>query len=433
MATKTTMTITHGSESVQTVKDLILAPSTKPRAEAVQLSTFFDAASLGNRACFVELQVSSGTEVKASGTLTLGTTVATNTAVVSGTTFTCVDDRETTDITYAADSGGSKNSTYYLFQNQPGTKKYYVWFDINSAGVDPAPTGRIGIKVKGATGATAATLATATVTATAGAAYATTTFGADSSGSLNSTFFKFSSSDNAYKYYIWFNINSAGVDPGTGATAGSELYGYEGIEVAGATDASAATLATAAVTACVGLLGMTVVTGGSGVLYLSNFRQSEAAVLSDGITAPTRFTMVQALDGVTITAGASGHVIVRNIVSGTATATADGAATSTGFTFTHSITGSAPSAVQFQVGASDTLTAVNLAAAINANTAMSHLVTATSAAAIVTVSSYYPGPVGNYITLAVTGGITRSAATLASGAVASSYSTLNTYNLGVTG
>lgn len=69
---------------------------------------------------------------------------------------------ESTDITLAADSSGSLNSTFFTFNIAGDQIGYYVWYNINSAGVDPAVAGRTGIAVTGATNATAATLATAT-------------------------------------------------------------------------------------------------------------------------------------------------------------------------------------------------------------------------------------------------------------------------------
>lgn len=74
--------------------------------------------------------------------------------------------REITDVTFAADSGGSKNSTWFKFYSASDAYLFYVWFNINSAGVDPAPAGyTAGIEVAGATGASAATLATAAIAA----------------------------------------------------------------------------------------------------------------------------------------------------------------------------------------------------------------------------------------------------------------------------
>lgn len=81
---------------------------------------------------------------------------------------------EVQTITAVADSSGSLNSTFWKF-TLPGNAPflvsgtwytfYYVWYNINSAGVDPAPAGGYGIAVAGATGATASTLGGATRTA----------------------------------------------------------------------------------------------------------------------------------------------------------------------------------------------------------------------------------------------------------------------------
>lgn len=73
-----------------------------------------------------------------------------------------VPTKEVQDITLVADTAGSLNSTFFTFNTTGDTVGYYVWYNINSAGVDPAPSGRTGIAVTGATGATANTLATAT-------------------------------------------------------------------------------------------------------------------------------------------------------------------------------------------------------------------------------------------------------------------------------
>lgn len=67
-------------------------------------------------------------------------------------------------VAFTADTAGSLNSDWFSFEDGIGTK-YYVWFNINSAGVDPAVSGRTGIEVEGATGATAATLVAAAIAA----------------------------------------------------------------------------------------------------------------------------------------------------------------------------------------------------------------------------------------------------------------------------
>lgn len=110
---------------------------------------------------------------------------------------------------------------------------------------------------------------------------------ADSGGSLNSTYFTFYSASNLYGFYVWYNINSAGVDPA--------VAGLTGIQVTGATNASAATLATATI-----------------------------AAINANATAVTA--------GIVASAGASTHFIITNNLYGACTAAADGTA-ATGFNF----------------------------------------------------------------------------------------------------
>lgn len=306
---QTVITLTHGKEVIQTIKDKLLKPPTKPKEQAVAMHSYFNALAGSDRDAKIVAQVNSGDAVNASATLTVASGAIGDTAVVNLVTFTAVDHRETTNITLAADSGGSLNSTFFTFQDQSGANRYYIWFNINSLGVDPKPTGynpANGIKVNGATNVTAATLATATT----------------------------------------------------------------------------------------------------------------AAIVAAGPI------------GVLATNGASTHTILTTLVAGVATKVTDGSA-ATSFVFTRSITGSAVSSVQYNVGTSDTLTAANLAAAINAKSTMNQVATATSAAAVVTVSSWFPGPVGNLITLTASAGNTASGAVLASGAIATTYSSQNTYHLGV--
>lgn len=66
---------------------------------------------------------------------------------------------------------------------------------------------------------------------------------------------------------------------------------------------------------------------------------------------------------------------------------------------------------QFDVGADDTETAANLVTAINASGDVENIVTATSAAAVVTISAAFPGYLGNAITI-----VSNDATITASGA-----------------
>lgn len=79
-------------------------------------------------------------------------------------------------VTTVADSSGSLNSTYFIVYSAGNLQGFYVWFNINSAGVDPAPAGLTGIAVAGATGVTANNLASAIKTAVAANAAAASYF-----------------------------------------------------------------------------------------------------------------------------------------------------------------------------------------------------------------------------------------------------------------
>lgn len=76
--------------------------------------------------------------------------------------------------------------------------------------------------------------------------------------------------------------------------------------------------------------------------------------------------------------------------------------------------------VQFNVGGSNTITAANLATAINANTSLDQTVQATSSGAVVTISCKIPGTIGNLVTTTATGGTITVASVLAGGTDGSS-------------
>jgi hypothetical protein len=73
---------------------------------------------------------------------------------------------EVSTVTLVADVAGSLNDKYFfLSTGGSATHTHYVWYNINSAGTDPAISGMTGVEIAGATGASAATLAGATNTA----------------------------------------------------------------------------------------------------------------------------------------------------------------------------------------------------------------------------------------------------------------------------
>ncbi len=69
-----------------------------------------------------------------------------------------------------ADTAGSLNSKYFLLNSSSAGIGYYVWFNVNSAGVDPAIANRTGQVVLLSTGATNSQVATAAASAIDGLA-----------------------------------------------------------------------------------------------------------------------------------------------------------------------------------------------------------------------------------------------------------------------
>lgn len=80
---------------------------------------------------------------------------------------------------------------------------------------------------------------------------------------------------------------------------------------------------------------------------------------------------------------------------------------------------------QYNVGGTDTETAANLAATINASSSFSGLVTATSASNVVTLTAARPGKLGNAVTLAISAHGSVSAARMAGGDNGASSKTYN--------
>ncbi len=178
--------------------------------------------------------------------------------------------------------------------------------------------------------------------------------GADTAGSLNSTFFNLYSAGDATKYYVWYNVNSAGVDP---AVANST-----GIEVAIATGALATAVATA----------------------------TQLAV--DALVP-----FIATVNSATVT--------IRNATSGVTTNASDGTA-ATGFTITVTVAGGVATNNQFAIGISDTECAANLVTCITSSTTalVSGLVTASSLLGVVTLAALTKGIVGNAYTVSSSNG-----------------------------
>lgn len=68
-------------------------------------------------------------------------------------------------IVVRADVAGNLNNKYFYLNSANSGVGYYVWFNVNGAGVDPAIAGRTGVPVAIATGAIAADVGAAVTTA----------------------------------------------------------------------------------------------------------------------------------------------------------------------------------------------------------------------------------------------------------------------------
>ncbi len=88
--------------------------------------------------------------------------------------------KEVQTVTVTGDTAGSLNSTFWTFHTAGNIAGYYVWYSINSAGVDPAPAGLTGIAVAAATSANSTVVGLATRTAIAAATSAVVVTGATS-------------------------------------------------------------------------------------------------------------------------------------------------------------------------------------------------------------------------------------------------------------
>lgn len=72
---------------------------------------------------------------------------------------------EVATVTCVADVAGSLNNDYFFINTANDAVQYYVWMNVNAAGVDPAIAGRTGVEVALATNDTASTVATAVASA----------------------------------------------------------------------------------------------------------------------------------------------------------------------------------------------------------------------------------------------------------------------------
>ncbi len=99
------------------------------------------------------------------GDLISGTSTFTITQGATVNTYKFRGVKERTTVTCIADVAGSLNNDYFFINSASDARQYYVWYNVNAAGIDPAISGRLGIEVAVATGALDTAVASATNTA----------------------------------------------------------------------------------------------------------------------------------------------------------------------------------------------------------------------------------------------------------------------------
>lgn len=109
------------------------------------------------------IDVAVGSAVAATATVTCASVLESDTVTVNGRVLTAQDLREKFTVLCVADSAGSLNNTYFTF-SKSGVN-YYVWYNVNSAGTDPALAGKTAVPVALATNAANTAVASATNTA----------------------------------------------------------------------------------------------------------------------------------------------------------------------------------------------------------------------------------------------------------------------------
>ncbi len=225
------------------------------------------------------------------------------------------------------------NSSYFTLSSVNLTtkaqKNFYMWFNVNSQGIDPAPAGKTAIPVAVAAGASANTIATAMrlalnaltndfvatgsnaavivtnvapgpVTAmaqgtpTTGFTIAAVTNGVASN--LNNTYFLLQDEASVHSYYVWFNVDAIGTDPA--------VAGRTAVPIALSTGDSAATIGTALASAIAALnSSASFSASGTTLVTVTNLTVGPFVPMSDGVPA-THFTFA-------VTAGGGGTATVN--------------------------------------------------------------------------------------------------------------------------
>lgn len=273
---------------------------------------------------------------------------------------TCVAEagvKEVNTVTCIADIAGSLNSTYFLFSamNTGGGSQtnYYVWYNVNGAGVDPAVAGKTGISVALATGAIDTAVASATRSAITSASTGKVTItGATVAVIITGNFM--GNATNASDGGAATNFVFVNTTPGVASTLNSKYFNYETKNLGGAS---------------VNLRYVWYNVNAEGVDPAPASRTgiavaiTLAAVADTDVAAATKTAL--AADNKVSISGATSHCIITNVYMGNVTNAANGAA-SPGFSY--SITpGVASNLNNTYFRFSETANAVNYACWYNIN------------------------------------------------------------------
>lgn len=224
-------------------------------------------------------------------------------------------------IVAVADVSGNLNSKYFNISSvnsvSKAQKDFYVWFNINSAGVDPLVANRTGVVVSAATNATANTIASGIATAlalltqdfgatpstntvtvtnvnpglvtvaangTASPAFTITTPTPGVNSSINNTYYLLNG-PSGQGFYVWFSVSGLGVDP-------QPVGGGTSIPVAVAGGASATAIGAAMATAISAASSGSVfaAVNGSGTVTVTNKIAGPFEPALDGNTGFTQNT-----------------------------------------------------------------------------------------------------------------------------------------------
>lgn len=133
--------------------------NSNPDLAASNIANFMSGLVSGNKSASLSVKINTGDAVQASGELTCSSVAADDTAVINGVTLTAVDKREKTQVTCTGDTAGSLNNTYFVFHSANDATKYYMWYNVDDGGTDPAVANAIGVQVAISAGDNASTVA----------------------------------------------------------------------------------------------------------------------------------------------------------------------------------------------------------------------------------------------------------------------------------